>query len=55
MPKGTAALSATRAEARRAIMKWVNWYDTRRIHNLGGVSPIEWEQTYNHPPAEKAA
>ncbi len=47
---------ATRAEARRAIMRWVNWYNTKRIHTtLGGVPPIEWEHRYDHPTAEKAA
>ncbi len=33
---------ATRAEARRAIFKWVNWYNTSRVHaTLGGATPIE--------------
>ena len=39
---------ATRAEARRAIFKWINWYNTTRIHtSLGDLSPAEWEQQYN--------
>ena len=38
---------ATRAEARRAIFRWINWYNTRRIHTtLGGMPPTEWEQQY---------
>ena len=39
---------ATRAEARRAIFRWINWYNTARIHtSLNGTPPIEWEQQYN--------
>ena len=38
---------ATRAEARRAIFRWINWYNTSRLHTtLDGVPPIEWEQQY---------
>lgn len=38
---------ATRAEARRAIFKWINWYKTSRLHStLDDVPPIEWEQQY---------
>ena len=38
---------ATRAEARRAIFRWVNWYNTSRLHtSLEGIPPIEWEQQY---------
>ncbi len=38
---------ATRAEARRAIFRWINWYNTTRLHtSLNGVPPIEWEQQY---------
>jgi putative transposase len=38
---------ATRAEARRAIFRWINWYNTARLHTaLNGVPPIEWEQQY---------
>ena len=38
---------ATRAEARRAIFRWINWYNTTRLHTtLNGVPPIEWEQQY---------
>ena len=38
---------ATRAEARRAIFKWINWYNTSRLHTtLNGIPPLEWEQQY---------
>jgi putative transposase len=37
----------TRAEARRAIFRWINWYNTSRLHtSLDSVPPIEWEQQY---------
>ena len=37
----------TRAEARRAIFRWINWYNTTRLHtSLDGVPPIEWEHQY---------
>jgi putative transposase len=35
---------ATRAEARRAIIAWINHYNAVRRHStLGNVPPIEWE------------
>ena len=38
---------ATRAEARRATFRWINWYNTVRLHtSLNSVPPIEWEQQY---------
>ena len=38
---------ATRAEARQAIFKWINWYNTARLHStLSDVAPLEWEQQY---------
>jgi transposase InsO family protein len=38
---------ATRAEARRAIFRWINWYNGSRLHtSLNSVPPIEWEQQY---------
>jgi putative transposase len=38
---------ATRADARRAIFRWLNWYNTSRLHtSLDGIPPIEWEQQY---------
>lgn len=37
----------TRAEARRAIFKWINWYNTSRLHSsLNHVPPVEWEAGY---------
>lgn len=38
---------ATRAQARRAIFAWINWYST-----LGYLSPTTWEKQYRqnaHP------
>ena len=38
---------ATRAAARRAIFRWINWYNTTRLHtSLNSIPPIEWEQQY---------
>lgn len=38
---------ATRAEARRAIFRWINWYNTRRLHSsLGYTAPTQWEAAY---------
>lgn len=38
---------ATRAEARRKIFRWINWYNTRRLHSsLNHTPPVEWEQQY---------
>ena len=38
---------ATRAQARRAILRWIHWYNHRRIHTtLNGISPIKWEHQY---------
>jgi transposase InsO family protein len=35
---------ATRAEARRAIIVWINHYNALRRHSsIGNISPIEWE------------
>ena len=40
---------ATRAEARRAIFAWINWYNQHRRHSaLGYLSPIRYEQQYTH-------
>jgi putative transposase len=37
----------TRADARRAIFRWINWYNGSRLHtSLNSVPPIEWEQQY---------
>ena len=38
---------ATRAEARRKIFRWINWYNTRGLHSsLNHTPPVEWEQQY---------
>jgi transposase InsO family protein len=38
---------STRAAARRAIFRWVNWYNTSRLHStLDHVPPVEWEHQY---------
>jgi putative transposase len=38
---------ATRADARRAIFRWINWYNTTRLHtSLNSIPPIEWEQQH---------
>jgi transposase InsO family protein len=38
---------ATRAQARRAIFRWINWYNSKRLHSsLGHTPPLEWEQQY---------
>jgi putative transposase len=35
---------ATRAEARRAIIRWIDHYNSVRLHStLGNVPPLEWE------------
>jgi putative transposase len=40
---------ATRAEACRAIIAWVNRYNAVRLHStLGNVPPLEWELRYAH-------
>jgi len=40
---------ATRVEARRAIIAWINHYNARRLHStLGNVPPLEWELRYAH-------
>jgi transposase InsO family protein len=36
---------ATRAEARRKIFTWINWYNSKRLHSsLDHKSPTRWEQ-----------
>jgi putative transposase len=40
---------ASRAEARRAIIVWINHYNAVRLHSaLGNVPPIEWELSHYH-------
>lgn len=37
---------ATRAEARRAIFRWINWYNTTRLlTSLNSIPPIEWDSS----------
>ena len=39
----------SRAEAARAIIRWINHYNSVRLHSsLGNVPPIEWELNYVH-------
>ena len=38
---------ATRAEARRKIFTWINWYNSTRLHSsLDHTPPNRWEQQY---------
>ena len=38
---------ATRAEARRKIFTWINWYNSSRLHSsLDHTPPVRWEQQY---------
>ncbi|MGH9116463.1 MAG: integrase core domain-containing protein [Acidimicrobiales bacterium] len=41
---------ATRADARRAIIRWIEgWYNARRLHStLGYLTPMEKEALYEH-------
>jgi putative transposase len=40
-------LFATRAEARRKIFTWINWYNSKRLHSsLDHTPPTRWEQNY---------
>ena len=40
---------ASRADARRAIIAWINHYNAVRLHSsLGSVPPIEWELRFAH-------
>lgn len=40
---------ASRADARRAIVAWINHYNAVRLHSsLGNVPPIEWELRFAH-------
>ena len=37
----------TRAQARRAIFRWINWYNHHRLHSSrNDTPPTEWEQQY---------
>jgi transposase InsO family protein len=47
---------ATRADARRAIIAWINHYNTVRLHStLGNVPPIEWELRHHRAELADAA
>jgi putative transposase len=47
---------ATRAEARRAVVEWIDDYNHDRRHSaLGMRSPIAYEQALTGPPPEQAA
>jgi transposase InsO family protein len=38
---------ATRAEARRAIFRWITWYNSKRLHSsLDHTPPALWEQQH---------
>ena len=38
---------ATRADARRVVFVWINWYNRTRLHStLNYRSPLQWEQRY---------
>lgn len=38
---------ATRADARRAIFRWITWYNSKRLHSsLDHTPPTTWEQQY---------
>ncbi|MDP8931547.1 MAG: integrase core domain-containing protein [Actinomycetota bacterium] len=44
----------TRADARRAIFRWIAWYNPRRLHSSRDyLPPLEWEQ--RHAPPEHLA
>jgi transposase InsO family protein len=46
----------TRAEARRAIIAWINHYNAMRLHgSLGNVPPIEWELRHFQAQMDQAA
>lgn len=46
---------ATRAEARRAIIAWINYYNAARMHSsLDYATPIEWELAYRRRMQEAA-
>lgn len=45
---------ATRAQARRAIYSWINYYNHRRLHSACGYRPpAEYEHTLIAPPPEQ--
>ena len=43
---GKGRIFKTRAQARQAIFKWINWYNTSRLHTTLDTTPTAWEQAY---------
>ncbi|MSY71553.1 MAG: transposase [Actinobacteria bacterium] len=44
---------ATRAEARRKIFTWINWYNSKRLHSsLDHTPATRWEQQSRPPDGE---
>lgn len=35
---------ATRADARKEIFAWLNWYNRTRLHSSPDYHPVEYEQ-----------
>ena len=47
---------ATRAQARRAVMDWMAFYNHRRLHStLDYLSPMQYEQRWYEAQRKKAA
>jgi putative transposase len=47
---------ASRVQARRAIISWINHYNAVRLHSsLGNIPPIEWELRHFHSITESKA
>jgi transposase InsO family protein len=45
---------ADRADARRAIFRWINTYNHRRLHSsLRYQTPVAWENQYRPTPAAR--
>jgi putative transposase len=39
----------TRAQARTSILRWIAWYNVRRLHSTNDyLPPLEWEQRHRH-------
>ena len=46
---------ATRAEARRAIVAWISYYNAARLHStIGYTTPMEWELAHRRTMQEAA-
>jgi putative transposase len=47
---------ATRAQARRAVFTWINYYNHRRLHSAcGHRPPVDYEQALHAPDPEALA